>query len=96
MARQDRFLAPEACGAVPIESEIANLRREITTDCAKLLAQAIRVNERAHGNFNLRLWEGRISDIREAQLATYSIVDLGRLKAQCGTISRRLAEFART
>jgi len=95
MARQDRFLAPEVCDAVPIETEISNLRREITMDCAKLLVQAIRVNERARGNFNLKLWEGRISDIREAQLATYSIRDLGLLKAQCGIMSRRLAEFHR-
>jgi len=95
MARQDRFLAPEVYDAVPIETEISNLRREITMDCAKLLVQAIRVNERAHGNFNLKLWEGRISDIREAQLATYSIHDLGMLKARCGIISRRLAEFHR-
>jgi len=95
MARQDRFLAPEVYDAVPIETEISNLRREITMDCAKLLVQAITVNERTRGNFNLKLWEGRISDIREAQLATYSIVDLGKLKAQCGIISRRLAEFSR-
>lgn len=96
MARQGKFLAPEACDAVSIETEISNLRREITMNCAKLLVQAITMNKQTRGKFNLKLWEGRISEIREAQLATYSIGELGKLKAQCGIMSRRLAGFHRT
>jgi len=96
MARHDgRFLAPEVNDAVLLETEIADLRREIASDCAKLLVQALTVNGERHGRFNLKFWESRISGVREAQLATFSIDDLTKLKHECVTISQRLAEYGR-
>ncbi len=93
------FMVPEveAQGAVPIESTIGNLRSDIAARCAVLLqrAKAISSAGQGHGAFRLRFWENRITQIREAHAATFSIQELRHLKRQCQTLSLEMEEFAK-
>lgn len=89
-------LPPEAGDAIEIGDEIAGLRNEVAAGCTRLLAQARKVNADLRGNgFNLKFWEGRISSIRETQLATFSVNELNRLRHECNEISHRLAAFGK-
>ena len=78
----------------PIEVIIGNLRKGIASDCQYLLASARRVNAERRC-FNLKAWEGRITRIREAELATFSLHDLNALKKECRLMSAQLANFTR-
>jgi hypothetical protein len=76
----------------PIEVIIGNLRKGIASDCHNLLASARKVNAERRC-FNLKAWEGRITKVREAELATYSLRDLNTLKKECQLMSAQLANF---
>ncbi len=78
----------------PIEVIIGNLRKGIASDCHRLLENARMVSEKREC-FNLKAWEGRISNIREAELATYSLHELNALKRQCHVLSVQLSNFSR-
>ena len=79
----------------PIEVVITDLRDGIASDCAELLARARKANMAHRGGFNLKRWESRISLIREAEVATYSIDELRSLKKECNAMSAQLDAFAR-
>jgi hypothetical protein len=87
----------EACGAVPIESTIGNLHSDIASRCAVLLQRAEAISSAAHGHgaFHLRFWENRISQIKQAHTATFSIPELKHLRRQCQTLSLEMEEFAK-
>lgn len=93
------FMVPEveAEGAVAIESSIGDLRNEITSKCISLLqrARAISAAGHGHGAFRLRFWENRISQIREAHAATFSMHELRQLRRQCQAVSLEMEEFAK-
>jgi hypothetical protein len=76
----------------PIEVVIGNLRKGIEHDCSALLATARQLNVNRQG-FNLKGWESKISRIREAESATFSLDELNALKKDCSAIGARLAAF---
>lgn len=83
--------------AVPIETTIGNLRKDIETKCTALLQRARTINAATHGSgpFRLRFWENRIGQVRNAQMTTFSIQELRHLKRQCQTISHEMEEFSK-
>jgi hypothetical protein len=87
----------QAEGAVAIESTIGNMRREIGKRCRALLRRArlISVAAGGHGAFRLRLWESRISQIREAHAATFSMHELRQLRSRCRMVGLQMEAFAR-
>lgn len=87
----------EAEEAVPIEGTISGLRSEIGGMCAALLQRARVINTAAqgHGAFRLRFWENRITRIKEAYAATFSIHELRHLRRQCQTLSAEMEEFSK-
>lgn len=87
----------EAERAVPIEGTISGLRSEIGERCAALLQRARAINAAAHGHgaFRLRFWENRITQVKEAQAATFSIHELRQLRRQCQMLSAEMEEFSR-
>ncbi|MDD5340768.1 MAG: hypothetical protein PHV13_06035 [Candidatus ainarchaeum sp.] len=93
------FMVPEveAMGAVPIESTIGTLRNDIAARCTVLQQRAKAISSAGHGHgaFRLRFWENRITQIREAHAATFSIQELKHLKRQCQTLSLEMEEFAK-
>ena len=78
----------------PIEVIIGNLRKGIASDCHHLLESARKANSERR-SFNLKAWEGKITSIREAELATYSLHELNALKRQCHILSVQLSDFMR-
>jgi len=87
-------IPPEVQDAVPIESEIDNLRKSILSDCSVLLKQAKAIETSAHGKaFHIKLWEEQVTTIRRQQSATFSINTLKELKNQCQTMSQQLQRF---
>ena len=90
--KTDRFAVPDVQDAEPIDTMIDTLRKKIDFDCLILMQQARRINT-TKSNFSFKLWESRISQIREAQRSTFSIDELNKLKEQCQLLSTQLGQF---
>ncbi len=78
----------------PIEVLIGNLRKGIESDCSRLLSMARQASASSRG-FNLKGWESKISRIREAESATYSIDELKALRKDCNAMSTKLTSLIR-
>lgn len=87
---------PDVEDAVPVDDLIQSLKRDIETDCRMLLqrAQAIQ-GASSKGGFRFRHWEGKVTEIRKAQITTYNIEKLKELRQQCTVISNELEEFSK-
>jgi hypothetical protein len=92
MAETDRYAVPDVQDTVPIDSMINAIRKKIDFDCSILLQQARKISA-TKSNFSLKLWESRITHIKEAQKATFSLDELKDLNAQCQVISDQLGQF---
>lgn len=89
------FAIPDVQDAVQIESAIEELRRDIKSDCSELLQRARRINEARprRGAFRLRYWETCVSQIKEAQMGTFSLEKLKQLKNRCKKLLQQLEQF---
>lgn len=87
---------PDVEDAVPVDDLIQSLKRDIETDC-RLILQRAQVIQGAvsNGGFRFRHWEGKVSEIRKAQITTYNIEKLKELRSQCTAISAELEEFSK-
>jgi len=93
----NQILVPDVEHAVPIETVIDNLRRDIEGDCTALLRRARTISAATHGNgpFRLKFWETRINQLREARAKTFSIQELKGLRRQCQVLSQEMEQFTK-
>ncbi len=88
---------PDVQDAVPVDDLIANLKRDIEIDCRMLLQRAqVIQGASSSGGFRFRHWEGKVTEIRKAQITTYNIEKLKELRHQCTVISMELEEFSKS
>ena len=89
------FAVPDVQEPVRIESSIEDLRRSIMSNCIKLFKRAREINAVTPRNsaFRLRYWETQVSQLKEAQMATFSIEKLRQLNSRCKTLLRQIEQF---
>jgi hypothetical protein len=88
---------PDVEDAVPVDDLIANLKRDIESDCRTLLQRAQVIQGAVNsGRFRFRHWEGKVNEIRKAQISTYNIEKLKQLQEQCAVISVEMEEFSKS
>ena len=93
----NRYAVPEVQNVVPLETKIANLRREVESTACRLMQRARLINAAAEGSsqFRLRFWEMKITQIRQAAMNNYNIQELRYLKRQTDTLSSEMEEFSK-
>jgi hypothetical protein len=95
MARSS-IAVPDVEDAVPVDDLIQNLKKDIETECRLLLQRAQVIQGAVQGGaFRFRHWEGKVTEIRKAQITTYNIKELKELRAQCTVISSEMEEFSK-
>jgi hypothetical protein len=91
------FAVPDVKNPVSIETTIENLRKEIKSNCGQILRRAREINSATPRNsaFRLRYWETQVSRIKEAQMATFSLERLGKLKNKCKILLQQIEQFSK-
>jgi len=89
-----KYEIPGADDAIPLDSTIATLRKDISSTCAILLREAKKVstiNKRA--SMKLRSWEEEITVIKKDSFDTHNIEKLRDLRNRCEVISQQIRFF---
>jgi len=91
----DRYSMPDVQGIEPIDTMLARLRKDISSECSGLLRKTRMTSlvSVESGSRRAKLWEGRINGIIEANASTYSIEELRRLRRECSAIRKEMSRF---
>jgi phage terminase small subunit len=90
--KNDKFAIPDVKETMPIENVIADLRKDITIECADILRKSRELNVKTQGTKKTRVRdvEIRVNQIVSASKTSFNINELKQLKRQCQTISHEL------
>lgn len=90
------IVVPDVQDAVPLDDLIQSLKNDIETECRLLLQRAQVIQGAVKGGaFRFRHWEGKVNEIRKAQITTYNIEELKGLRERCTVISAEMEEFSK-
>jgi len=90
----DEYSIPEADDAVPLETTVKQVRKQLGSRCSMLLDKAKELSlENQKANLKFKSWEGQIDNVRQTVMSTHSLDTLREMNRECEYLLIEMKKF---